>query len=214
MRRRGGIESDATANRDGPEVEKTVLNWDGKSYRAPDGSAFDIDTSWETAEETRSHNQKDQEAAKIKTPPSGENLNAQDSDDELMSQDRLDQLKLRVARRQLKSRVESIMRSYYIILASFGFSFWLSIHLEGMAFAIKWHTITGICLIFTSWVFRRFAQKNESPYLQAFSFMLLITGVPLIGFCLFSYIWTTVFFNKNWRDLWMSMGASMGDSDI
>jgi hypothetical protein len=133
-----------------------------------------------------------------------ETADVDSSEDEGFTIDRLNQIRMRVAARELNSRVEGIMNLYYVVLFLLGLNFYRIIGKYGVDLAVQWYCIGGATLLVVAAFMYVSASKLGNMNLSAASGMLAITGAPVITMAVFTYLWVSIFFKHTWREKWLS----------
>lgn len=84
-------------------------------------------------------------------------------------------------------------------------NFYRSIKTYGVDRTVLWHVEGGVFVMLLAAATYLLSMQQDSPYLEAASGMLAITGVPVLLVAGFVFVWISVFFKASWRDAWLSL---------
>ena len=191
MRRRG-----EAAKGEATSVRSTAGGW------VPNPS--EVEVTWTNRNEAEER-QKVEIGDKVRRQQTTAGGGESDEDDEPISTERLNELRMRVASRDLKKRVDRIMYGYYIVLLAVFVNFYFSISKHGIDKTIRWHVYGGSFLCVLSVLLWLVANITDDKITSAAAGMVLITGLPILLLTLFVFVWINLFFNRSWRDAWLSL---------
>ncbi len=137
-----------------------------------------------------------------------------DKDDEeskfRLTRERYEELRTKVHIKTVKERVNLIMNFYYLILGLFFWGYYRSLSAHGHDRTTVYFAIIGFGFLmlsfFADWIATRFETSN--PAIEAnFGLVSGVTralAVPILFATTFAFVWMNTFFNKSWRDVYLS----------
>jgi len=80
-----------------------------------------------------------------------------------------------------------------------------SIKTYGVDRTVLWHIEGGVFVMLLAAFTYLLALQQDSPYLEAASGMLAITGIPVLLVTGFIFVWFSLFFKASWREAWLGL---------